>query len=305
MFATLLAVVVALVLGHVARELTAVLREHGWYRAWLGWLDARIGASAAWRGRFGIVLAIAPWLLLVALVQWWLHDVSFGLPWLLFAVLVLFHAWGPRDLDRDVEAILAAPDADARRAAAARLWPEGRREQAGLRPSALVGGVFEAALRRWFGVLFWFVLLGPVGALGYRLCAITAEDAIAARLPAALVAGARALLDVLDWLPAQLATLALALVGDFDVVVGAWKEAGGASLRPDPGFLAAAGRAGVRSELADEAEDYAVSGVAPGTALVHTLGPLPELRDAMSLAWRALLLWLAVIALFVIGGWVS
>jgi AmpE protein len=32
---------------------------------------------------------------------------------------------------------------------------------------------------------------------------------------------------------------------------------------------------------------------------------LPELRDAMSLVWRILLLWLAVLALFVIGGWVA
>ena len=32
---------------------------------------------------------------------------------------------------------------------------------------------------------------------------------------------------------------------------------------------------------------------------------LPELRDAMSLVWRSLLVWLAVLALFVIAGLVS
>ena len=30
-----------------------------------------------------------------------------------------------------------------------------------------------------------------------------------------------------------------------------------------------------------------------------------QLRDAMNLVWRVLVLWLAVIALFVIAGWVS
>ena len=40
-------------------------------------------------------------------------------------------------------------------------------------------------------------------------------------------------------------------------------------------------------------------------ALVRQLGELPELRDAMSLVWRILLLWLAVLALFVIAGFVS
>ncbi len=38
--------------------------------------------------------------------------------------------------------------------------------------------------------------------------------------------------------------------------------------------------------------------------LVATMGDLPELRDAMSLVWRILLLWLAVLALFVsLAGW--
>jgi AmpE protein len=32
---------------------------------------------------------------------------------------------------------------------------------------------------------------------------------------------------------------------------------------------------------------------------------MPELRDAMSLVWRILLLWLAILALFVVAGWVS
>jgi AmpE protein len=32
---------------------------------------------------------------------------------------------------------------------------------------------------------------------------------------------------------------------------------------------------------------------------------LPELRDAMSLIWRILLLWLVVMALFVVAGWVG
>lgn len=305
MFATLLAVVVALVLGHLARELTALLRHYGWFEGWLDWLRARRGEGGVLAGRWGLVLALGPPLLLVALLQWLLDGVLFGLPGLLFAVAVLFHAWGPRDLDRDVEDVVEAPDGDGRRAAAAALWPEGRRDQASLRPPALVGAVAGAALRRWFGVLLWFALLGAVGALLYRLAAVAAEEAVAARLPPALAGAARTLLAVLDWPAAQLATLSLALVGNFDAVLEAWKEAGGADLRLDAGFLAAAARASVRSEIADEAEEYAGAGVPPGSALVLELGPLPELRDAMSLFRRSLLLWLAVIALFVIAGWVS
>ena len=47
------------------------------------------------------------------------------------------------------------------------------------------------------------------------------------------------------------------------------------------------------------------AGISASTALAEVFGELPELRDAMNLVWRVLVLWLAVIALFVIAGWVS
>ena len=61
----------------------------------------------------------------------------------------------------------------------------------------------------------------------------------------------------------------------------------------------------MRSEIADEVGDYSETGVPTATALVEVFGELPELRDAISLVWRMLILWLAIIALFVIAGWVS
>jgi AmpE protein len=310
MSVTLIAVVVALVLGHAAPSL-AGLRQYDWYGNWVRWLDARIGSEGSfWRGRWGIALALLPPLLAVGLFQVALDAPLLGLAGLLFAIAVLFYAWGPRDLDVDVEAIVEAPHADARREAVARLWPaaetaplpDGGRVPDG---PTLVEAVFRNALRRWFGVLFWFLLLGPVGALGYRLVQLSAEEEASRALPGENLAGARWLLALLEWPVAQLMTLALALVGNFDSVLGAWKDAGGGSFKLDRGFLGAAARASVRSELADEAMDYAESGVPAGSALVLELGELPELRDAMSLVWRILLLWLAILALFVIAGWVS
>jgi AmpE protein len=299
---TLIAVVIALVLGHVAPSLASSVRDYGWYRRWLRWLDARFSSEGVWRGRYGIALALLPPLLVVALFQWALDKPLIGLVGLLFAIGVLFYSWGPRDLDLDVEAIVDAPDAIARREAAAKLALPGAAPS--LDAPSLVEAVFRNAQRRWFGVLFWFLLLGPVGALLYRLVALACEED-AADVPVETRAGARALLSLLDWPVAQLMTLALALVGDFDTVVGAWKDKGGASLRFDADFLAAAGRASVRIELADEAMDFADHGVVAPGVLVAVMGELPELRDAMSLVWRILLLWLVVLALFVVAGWVG
>ena len=295
---TLVAVVLALVLGHVAPSLVAAFRRHAWYDAWLRWLgEGGRGSAGFWGGRYGIALALVPVLLVVALLQWLLDGPLYGLPGLLFDIVVLVYAWGPRDLDVDVEAIIDAHDAPTRRAAIARLGLTG--EAAALDGPALVEAVFANALRRWFGVLFWFLLLGPVGALLYRLSALAVDGESATGLPEQTRVGARALVTALDWPVAQLMTLAMALVGNFDTVFSVWREAGGTQFRLHTGFLGSAARASVRGELAEEAEEYAEEG------MVQAMRELPELRDAMSLVWRILLLWLAVLAVFVIGGWVG
>jgi AmpE protein len=299
----LIAVVVALALGHAAPALAASVRDYGWFGHWLRWLDGRFPADGFWRGRYGVVLALLPPLLAVGLFQLAVDAPLLGLAGLVFGIAVLFYCWGPRDLDVDVEAIVEARDPAARREAASKLWPDPA--QVSLDAPSLVSAVITNAQRRWFGVLFWFLLLGPFGALLYRLAALAADGDDARLLPADTAAGAHWLHALLDWPVAQLMTLSMALVGDFDTVVGAWKDNGGASFRLDAGFLAASARASVKSELADEAMDYVEEGVAGSTALVQQLGELPELRDAMSLAWRTLLLWLAVLALFVLAGWVS
>jgi AmpE protein len=131
------------------------------------------------------------------------------------------------------------------------------------------------------------------------------EGEAVAQVPSATGDGARRLLAALDWPVAQLMTLSLALVGNFDTVLAAWREAGGASMSLDNRFLGAVARASVRSELVEEASDYAdENGVVPARYMAVATD-LPELRDAMSLVWRCLLVWLAVLALFVIAGWAS
>ena len=53
------------------------------------------------------------------------------------------------------------------------------------------------------------------------------------------------------------------------------------------------------AELSEEAYDYAEAGIVP------VWQRMPELRDVMSLVWRMLLLWLVLLALLIIAGWVS
>ena len=101
MSVTLIAAVVALVLGHLAQSLAASVRHYGWYGDWLRWIGSRFPEGSFWHGRGGLILALLPPLLGVGLFQLALDEPLIGLGGLVFAIVVLFYAWGPRDLDLD------------------------------------------------------------------------------------------------------------------------------------------------------------------------------------------------------------
>ena len=292
---TLIAVVLALVLGHVVPSLLAV-RRYDWFISWLQWLGRLLGGQSAWQGRFGLLIAAGLPVLAVAAVQYLLDGNFYGLPLFVFALLVLVYTWGPRDLDLDVDAVIGAPDPGSRRTAAHSLFPEGGEPV--IEGPALVEAVFRCALWRWFGVLFWFLLLGAAGAIAYRLVSLSAQGEARRTLPAAQSDAAVLFIALLNWPVAHLVAFGLALAANFDTVLAAWRDWHARNgLRLDLGFLGAAARASVDCELAEE-DAYAIDGPAQAPALL-------ELRDAMSLVWRVLLLWLAVLALFVVAGFVN
>ena len=150
------------------------------------------------------------------------------------------------------------------------------------------------SVRRYGWFIGWLHWLGRVfagqGAWQGRLGLL-----LAVGVPVLAVGAVQWLLDE-RWYGLPL--FAFALAANFDGVLAAWRDwhANG-GLRLDIGFLGAAARASVVCELAEE-DAYAIDGPAQAPALL-------ELRDAMSLVWRVLLLWLAVLAIFVVAGFVN
>lgn len=219
-----------------------------------------------------------------------------GLALLVLDVLVLLAGFGPRAFEADLEAVLAAPDPASREAAAQALADDG--EPVRWNARALGEAIAQAALRRRFGVLFWFFLLGPAGALGYALACRLGRDERLPLDPAGRDAAAR-LANGLDWLPAQALVFTLAVVGHWDAVMEAWRRARQSAMpgdwyRQPPHVLAEAACADIAVEI--EAGD--------GYAEEHS-DPLLELARMRSAFLRALVAWMSVVALVVIGGWLA
>ena len=209
----LLAVVLVIAAAYALPDLSR-LRDFSWLKIWFArWIGDGTSKRPA-------LLLPALIFSLCALIQAALDQVLFGLPMFAFAVIVLFFCWGPRELEADIDGVLKAPDRDQRLAAAQALRPDPADQPLPLESAALVEAAFGSALSRWFGVLFWFVVLGPAGALGYRMIQLLARnaafaDGLDSRQHELLERTAR----ILDWAPAHLMVFALALVSDFDAVI--------------------------------------------------------------------------------------
>lgn len=308
MSATLIAVVLALLLGHVVIVL-AEFRRYGWFDRWLRFGQQHLGAAFA--SSFSILLSLGLPLVLVGLIQAGLEGRFFGVPAFVFAVGMLIYCWGPRDLDRDVEAIEEASDEAARAHAIAQLVDTepvpGADDEA-----AWVHAVFTGARRRWFGVLLWFLLLGPFGAMLYRLTARGARRASGASLAGAHAAAYQHLRLILDWPVAHLMTLALAIAGSFDAVYGAWRDwhqqRRGQGFDFSTGFLETAALASVRQYRRDQSDERALdraAGLEDNPDFPVDAPPaLATIHAALRLVWRILVVWIVVVALFVLAGYV-
>ncbi len=266
------------------------LRRYEWFGAWLRALGFAEGGGRVF---LALVLPVVVCALIAHLVRGWI----FSLAGLAFAVLLLFYTLGPREPERDIEAVLEGADAGSREAAAQRLRSESGGAPRDFSAPELVEAVVLATLRRRFGVLFWFFLLGPAGALLYRLTWIIADSDGEHADPRTRHA-ARRFGAALDWIPAHLMVFAMALVSNFDAVIGAWRawhaQPGRSPWELEPGFLAAVARSSVDADI-----------VAGDAATLDVHDPLAELADARRLMQRVLIVWLAVVALIVLAGWIA
>lgn len=270
-------------------------RGAGWFYRYFDWFDRQQLPGWLREGLSGVIILLAPPLLGIALLQGLFDNSLFGIPGALFAGLVLLLSFGPQDLDdqisRYTEAKERVDEQEARTIAEAVLGevpPEKDTECA----LALSDTVFHQANQRIFAVIFWFILLGPLGAVFYRLATYLPKSPKAVHDVAFFHDGCQ-LIALLDWLPSRLTAAAYAVAGSFEDALEGWRDYQRTRHEeiddgPDS-FLIRVGRGAMRWEDEDQME-------ANGPAFY-----LP--RAAMGLVWRSLFVWLILAGLvFVAGG---
>lgn len=278
------------------------LREPRWLDRYYDWVARRLaGGSSGSRVPAALVALLLP-VLPVALLDRVLGGHLLDLPQLAFAVVALLAAFGPRDLRDEVDDYVAALERgdrdEASRRAKELLESDATGRGAGLR-EAVEEAIFVQANNRIFGVMLWFMLLGPAGAWLFRVSDLLRRravfEAVRSGADAQSLGGALALLHgLLAWLPARLAAGSFALAGSFEDAVGNWRvavdQAAGGLLDRSEELLARVGKASLQPSLAG----------LPAAALDAATA-----RGAWRIVSRSTWIWLAVIALLVLAGSVA
>lgn len=185
--------------------------------------DFLVHRGGYWDGLAGLgVLLFIP-TFIVSLVVDGFDDLFFGLLELGFGVAVLMLCLGPVNAVRAAKGLEQAIDADDGTDALHHLRElTGAEPQVAGRNCSMQGAhaLLSGAGDRLFNVLFWFLLLGPVGAVLYRVTSLLSLSPEQNGLRDA----ARQVLGVLAWVPVRLLAATFALAGRFDAVLEAWRS---------------------------------------------------------------------------------
>jgi adenosylcobinamide-phosphate synthase len=284
-------------------------------------LEGWFNAGHANHGRLGwlamMVVLMAP----TMLVYWLCTQVNVfaALAW---NILIVYLTLGFRHYSHYFSAIQLALNAGDDATARSLLAEWSRQDTSAMEAGEISRIAVEKALvtthRNVFGVFFWFLMpFGPAGAVMYRVAEYLARawnEPDHMKNEAFGGFAARAFYWI-DWVPARLTAVAFAVVGNFEDSIYAWRNFSERWKDEAIGIILSAGGGAMGVRLGDQAEVAASVLPADGGA-IDSAGSEAEsppgeestvraLQSAVGLVWRALLLWMLLLALLSMAVWLG
>ena len=134
-------------------------------------------------------------------------------------------------------------------------------------------------IERLFGVIFWFAVLGPVGAILYRLSQQLMMDYSTDPL---LSKSCERMLNLLNWLPERFLTISFAITGHFEGALAAYHE----------------------NKETDRTQQYLLIDICRGALEGNEYDDKAAYLNAFrGLILRSLIFWLSSIAVLTLLGW--
>lgn len=278
------------------------------YERYADMIESRFNGQQVHHGAIGWLVAVVPLALFIALVYALLRGagVFFALAW---SVAVLYVAVGFRRFSHgftEITLALREQNINTARDVLGR-WrgvPADELNAAEVSRVAIELGLLQAH-RNVLGPIFWFVILGPVGAVVYR-----AADLLAVRWGSRAVPGNDAFAQFadraffwIDWLPVRLTAISFAIAGNFEDATYCWRTQAAGWGRGPPrglasqrgeGVVLASGAGALGVKLGGALREDGMINQRPDLGLGDDV-EVEDLRGAVGLIWRALSLWLVLL----------
>ncbi len=279
----LVSIIIGLLLDRMFRHLHD-LRDLSWFEYYTRAITKLVRTN---NGMVQITAVLFLPVVLVTALQILLSGFMFDMPSVAFGIVVFVYCLGPACLSSEIEYYLDARrlgDEDEALHYAGALTERAASTSPDQQTSDVTRAILHVANERIFAVIFWFAIIGPIGAVLYRLLTNLSKQE---ELGENLTIVATLLQSVLTWVPARMLALGYALTGHFDGAIQAYRN------RP------------FESDMALENYDVLVN---TGMGALRDQEPTDEIfsiESARNLVMRSIMIWIAVLALLTLGGWLG
>ena len=290
----LVTILLAILLDRLAPNRNGV-QIWSWYSDWAESIEQRFNGGTRAQGLSAVFIAVVPICIGVFLASLILGEIV-GILQLAFNVVVLYMCVDLYRLGKAAQAVSAALDSGDINEALAHLREltgkdSGERSEATV-AHATVEAVLKQANSLVMAPLFWFIVLGPLGAVLQRMASVL--DRLwghrSSRFAEFGWAAAR-LDDLLGWIPARITALSYAIMGSFEDALHCWRRQAGMWSDINSGPLLASGLGAMHLNSCEEQEEDAYGNRIVSRAILPDAG---DVRRVVALVWRVLLFWLGV-----------
>lgn len=287
---TLIILLIVLTVQHYT-DFGARVKRYPKMRGYLLWMQKALGQRAFWSSVWGVVVILLPLLVTIGLIQHVLSGKFLILVKFIFELLILgfcLQAYPLKNRLMNLPSIVETGEEFIRKGITPSLFVEKFPETENVY-RAINREILLRANEQVFGIIFWFIVLGPAGAVFYFMMALLQYEVTLANSPLyKLLLPVSQIFGLVNWLPVRCAGLAYALIGHFAIAFHCFRQrffSGIAKTRElgiQLGLVAAFGSADPASLEADS----------------------EETSEVFDLVDRAVVVWLVVVALFTLGGWI-
>lgn len=275
----LISIILGLFLDRTFRQLHD-LRDMTWFEFYAQTIQRFTGKRMP-PLQFIVILALPVFVLLS--IQILLYDFLFNIPGFIFGVLIFIYCLGPACLSSDIEAYIHARtigDEDEALHYAGTITESAASTSPDNQVNDVTRAILYVANERIFATIFWFIILGPFGAMLYRLISelskqIEYND---------LAEFSEFIHAIMAWIPARMLAAGYALTGNFDGAYHAYRD---------------------RAYASDIAQSNHEVLVATGLGAMRNLEMETEIASvhaAQALVMRAVIVWIGILAVMTLGG---